>query len=102
MKISSRPDTAQVMLLFMSTLIGAEAIAQSPPSPALAPTNDFGPSNPFYASSTLPFQAPPFDKIKDEDFQPAIEAGIAQQQAEIQAIASSHEPPTFENTIVAM
>ena len=36
----------------------------------------FGPSNPFYAPSTLPFHAPPFDKIKDEDYQPAIEAGI--------------------------
>jgi peptidyl-dipeptidase Dcp len=102
MKISSRPDTAQVMLLFMSTLIGAEAIAQSPPSPALAPTNDFGPSNPFYASSTLPFQAPPFDKIKDEDFQPAIEAGMAQQQAEIQIIANNPDAPTLDNTIVAM
>ncbi len=38
----------------------------------------FGPSNPFYAESTLPFHAPPFDKIKDSDYQPAIEAGIAQ------------------------
>jgi peptidyl-dipeptidase Dcp len=90
------------MLLFMSTLIGAEAIAQSSPSPALAPTNDFGPSNPFYAPSTLPFQAPPFDKIKDEDFQPAIEAGMAQQQAEIQIIANNPDAPTLDNTIVAM
>ena len=39
----------------------------------------FGPSNPFYAASTLPFQAPPFDKIKDSDYQPAIDAGMAQQ-----------------------
>jgi peptidyl-dipeptidase Dcp len=102
MNISIRPDTAQVMLLFMSTLIGAEAIAQSSPSPALTPTNDFGPSNPFYAPSTLPFQAPPFDKIKDEDFQPAIEAGMAQQQAEIQTIANNPDAPTLDNTIVAM
>jgi peptidyl-dipeptidase Dcp len=102
MNISIRPDTAQVMLLFMSTLIGAEAIAQSSPGPALAPTNDFGPSNPFYAPSTLPFQAPPFDKIKDEDFQPAIEAGVAQQQAEIQTIANNPDAPTLDNTIVAM
>ena len=41
----------------------------------------FGPSNPFYKASTLPFQAPPFDKIKDSDYQPAIEAGMAQQIA---------------------
>ncbi len=39
----------------------------------------FGPSNPFYAPSTLPFQAPPFDKIKDSDYKPAIDAGMAQQ-----------------------
>ena len=41
---------------------------------------DFGPTNPFYAPSTLPFQAPPFDKIKDSDYQPAIEAGMAEQR----------------------
>ena len=42
---------------------------------AVASDTNFGPANPFYAPSTLPFQAPPFDKIKDEDYQPAIEAG---------------------------
>ncbi|HWJ34427.1 MAG TPA: M3 family metallopeptidase [Steroidobacteraceae bacterium] len=60
----------------------------------------FGPSNPFYAASTLPFQAPPFDRIKDDDYQPAIEAGMAQQQAEIRAIAGTAAKPTFENTLV--
>ncbi|MDP9007452.1 MAG: peptidyl-dipeptidase Dcp [Pseudomonadota bacterium] len=63
---------------------------------------EFGPSNPFYASSKLPFGAPPFDRIKDEDYQPAIEAGMAQQFAEIDAIANNPAPPTFENTFVAM
>jgi peptidyl-dipeptidase Dcp len=69
-----------------------------------AQTDDtsFGPSNPFYAASKLPFQAPPFDKIKDSDYQPAIEAGMAQQRKEMQAIADSPAPPTFENTVVAM
>jgi peptidyl-dipeptidase Dcp len=62
----------------------------------------FGRSNPFYAASTLPFQAPPFDRIKDSDYQPAFEAGMAQQLKEIEAIADNPEPPTFENTIVAM
>jgi peptidyl-dipeptidase Dcp len=63
---------------------------------------EFGPSNPFYAASTLPFQAPPFDKIKDADYQPAIEAGIAQSRAENEAIANNSAAPTFENTIAAM
>ncbi len=62
----------------------------------------FGPSNPFYAASTLPLQAPPFDKIKDGDYQPAIEAGMAQQQEEVRAIAENPDPPTFENTLVAL
>jgi peptidyl-dipeptidase Dcp len=62
----------------------------------------FGPGNPFYAPSALPFQAPPFDKIKDGDYQPAIEAGMAEQRKEIRAIAENAAAPTFENTIVAM
>ncbi len=62
----------------------------------------FGPANPFYAASTLPFEAPPFDKIKDSDYQPAMDAGIAQNLAEIRAIADNPAPPTFENTIVAI
>jgi peptidyl-dipeptidase Dcp len=63
---------------------------------------DFGPSNPFYAASSLPFSAPPFDKIRDEDYQSAIEAGMAQQLAEIRAIADNPASATFENTLVAM
>jgi peptidyl-dipeptidase Dcp len=75
---------------------------------AVAPTGygqaaaAFGPSNPFYATSTLPFQAPPFDKIHDEDYQPALEAGMAQQLVEVRAIADNPAAPTFDNTFVAM
>jgi peptidyl-dipeptidase Dcp len=68
---------------------------------ARAAASDFGPANPFYAPSALPFHAPPFDRIKDEDYQPAIEAGMAQQLAEIERIADDAAPPTFENTLVA-
>ena len=67
-----------------------------------ADSADFGPANPFYATSTLPFGAPPFDKIKDSDYQPAIEAGMAQELAEIDKIANDPAAPTFENTLVAM
>ncbi len=62
----------------------------------------FGPENPLYAASTLPFQAPPFDRIKDSDYQPAIEAGMAEQLQEVQAIADNPAAPTFENTTVAV
>ena len=59
-------------------------------------------NNPFFTPSTLPFQAPPFDKIKDSDFKPAIEEGMKQQLAEIKKIADNPAPPTFENTLVAL
>jgi peptidyl-dipeptidase Dcp len=58
--------------------------------------------NPFAAASTLAFQAPRFDIIKDGDYLPGFEAGIRQQLAEVDAIASNPAAPTFENTIVAL
>jgi peptidyl-dipeptidase Dcp len=58
--------------------------------------------NPFFAASTLPYQAPPFDKIKDSDFQPAIEEGMRRRIAEVDKIANQSDAPTFDNTIVAM
>jgi peptidyl-dipeptidase Dcp len=69
---------------------------------ARAQTVAFGPTNPFYAASTLPFQAPPFDKIKDSDYQPAIDAGLEQQLKEADAIAGNSAAPTFDNTLVAL
>jgi len=79
-------------------LLGLLAFAGS----GLAEAAAFGPSNPFYAPSVLPFGAPAFDKIKDEDYQPAIEAGMAQELDEIRRIADNPAAPTFENTLVAM
>jgi peptidyl-dipeptidase Dcp len=69
---------------------------------ASAPAGEFTPDNPFFKKSTLPYQAPPFDKIKDSDYQPAIEAGMKEELAEIEKIANSPDAPTFENTIVPM
>jgi len=59
-------------------------------------------SNPFFQKSTLPFEAPDFSNIKNGDFQPAIDEGMKQQQAEIQKIADNTEAPTFENTVAAI
>ena len=58
--------------------------------------------NPFFAESPLPHQLPPFDRIDDAHYAPAFERGMADQIAEIEAIAGASEPPTFENTIVAL
>ncbi|HOB13674.1 MAG TPA: M3 family metallopeptidase [Novosphingobium sp.] len=56
----------------------------------------------FAEASSLPFQAPDFSKIKESDYEPAIEQGIAIQLAEMDAIANNPEAPTFENTFLAM
>jgi len=62
----------------------------------------FGPANPFYKASTLPYHVPAFDKITDADYEPALNAGMAEQTKEMRAIADNAAAPTFENTIVAM
>jgi peptidyl-dipeptidase Dcp len=90
------------MMKHRSRLIVVGAVAQAIGAWSGAFCADFGPSNPFYAPSKLPFNAPPFDRIKDHDYQPAIEAGMAQQLAEINQIAVDPAPPTFDNTFVAM
>ena len=69
---------------------------------AQKPASNFGPGNPFYAPSTLPFQTTPFNKIKDSDYEAAIDAGMAQQLKEVEAIANNPAQPTFENTFVAL
>ncbi len=61
----------------------------------------FSAENPFAHRSTLEYELPPFDKIRDEHYLPAFYAGCEQQLEEIQAILDSGEA-TFENTIVAM
>jgi peptidyl-dipeptidase Dcp len=61
-------------------------------------TND----NPFFATYENEYGAPPFEKIKTEHYMPAFVEGIKQHQNEIDAIASSDEAPTFENTIEAL
>jgi peptidyl-dipeptidase Dcp len=59
-------------------------------------------ANPFFADSPLPLHYPQFDKIKDIDFGPAFDRGMAEELAEIEAIANNPAAPTFDNTIVAM
>jgi peptidyl-dipeptidase Dcp len=78
-------------------LLGACAGTSVPQAgaPAAAP-------NPLMTPSTLPYQYPAFDKIKDEHYRPAFDAGMAEQLAEIEAIANNPEAPTFDNTIVAL
>ena len=59
-------------------------------------------SNPFAKPSALPFQAPDFARIKDSNYLPAMIAGMAQQKAEVLAIANQKAAPTFDNTLAAL
>ena len=70
--------------------------------PAASAAGSLPASNPLAVPSNLPFDAPRFDLIKDTDFQPALDAGMAQLKAETDAIADNPAPPTFDNTITAL
>ena len=58
--------------------------------------------NPFFVDSPHYFNYPPFDLIANEHYQPAFEVGMAEQIAEVEAIAGQEAAPDFENTIVAL
>ncbi|ADB36986.1 M3 family metallopeptidase [Spirosoma linguale] len=58
--------------------------------------------NPFFSTYNTPFGVPPFDQIKPEHFEPAIEEGIRQQTAEIETITKQKATPTFANTVEAL
>ncbi|GGL09847.1 peptidyl-dipeptidase Dcp [Curtobacterium luteum] len=59
-------------------------------------------ATPFDEPSTLPYALPPFTDVRLEHFRPAFDAGTAEQQAEVEAIATNPDAPTFENTLVAL
>ena len=58
-------------------------------------------SNPFLAEWNTPYGIPDFDAVEEKHYVPAVEAGIAQQQAEIEAIIANTEAPTFANVVEA-
>ena len=92
----SLPRSSPLAALLLAVAASAALAAPGPSTPAP------GRSNPLLAASPLPYQAPPFDKIQDADYAPAIEEGMKREGAEIDAIANNPEPPTFANTLEAM
>ncbi|WP_370647446.1 M3 family metallopeptidase [Polymorphobacter sp. PAMC 29334] len=70
--------------------------------PAVAQVPGQSRANPFVMSSSLPFEAPRFDLIKDSDYQPAFETAMANHLAEVGEIANNPDAPTFDNTIGAL
>jgi peptidyl-dipeptidase Dcp len=83
-------------------LIAAGVAAVCSVAHAAEPASMLPAGNPFAQASKLPFNYPPFDQIRNEDYAPAFAEGMRQQAAEIEAIANNKKPATFDNTIVAM
>mgnify|MGYP006142759549 CR=1 FL=1 len=92
--------TTRLALAVAMTLgLALPAYSASAATPAAANAQQ---ANPFFADSPLPLHFPQFDKIKDSDFAPAFDAGMAQQLKEVEAIANNKAKPTFDNTIIAL
>ncbi len=94
---SISPEAALGVILVITHIAAISVMAQTSPvqNPDMA-------DNPLLTESSLPYHIPPFDKIKDQHFAPAIEEGMRQQLKEVEAVASNSEKPTFDNTIVAL
>ncbi|MGI9088518.1 MAG: M3 family metallopeptidase [Chthoniobacterales bacterium] len=80
-------------------LLSATAFASMHAAKTPAPASS---KNPLLSESTLPYQMPPFDKIKSADYSPAFAVALAEELKEVEAIAQNKETPTFENTVVAL
>jgi hypothetical protein len=93
-----RTSTLSFFGVMMLVGLWAAAADQNKPATEAAAVR----TNPFLTPSPLPFQAPPFDKIRDEDFKPALEEGIRLNRLEAERIADDPAPATFENTLVAL
>ena len=82
---------------------GQTAGAPEPAAPAAAAPAPQAPANPLLAEWSGPYGGvPPFDRVRVEDFRPALEAAMAENLAEVERIAADPAAPTFENTIEAL
>lgn len=81
------------MLVFIASLQNQTLNAQN---------NSVKMTNPLLHKSTLQYQAPLFNLIKDEHFKPAFEQGLKSHDEEIEKIANNPAKPTFENTVLAL
>ena len=94
---STCAEAALGVIVAMTHIAAISVIAQTSPvqNPNMA-------DNPLLTESSLPYHIPPFDKIKDEHFEPAIEAGMREELKEVESVANNSEKPTLDNTIVAL
>src|SRR5437763_9364278 len=90
---SSSARMCAVLAAMQIAVIAVAAEKNSSPMPA---------DNPFLTESPLAYHLPPFDRIKDDQFVPATEAGMQEQLKEVDAIAANADKATFDNTVVAL
>ena len=94
-------------IAIVALFLAVRCLASSPLDATVATEVPVRPSsmnddNPLLTESTLPYHLPPFDLIKDEHFIPAYEQGLLDELKEVAAIAANPEPPSFDNTMVAL
>jgi len=94
--------TKYLILSILTIALGATSLMTRSTETSASPATPAD-SNPLAAQWTGPYGGvPPFDKVKISDLKPALEAAMAENLAEIDAIANNKAKPTFENTIAAM
>jgi peptidyl-dipeptidase Dcp len=93
MQFFSKINLASAILVFAASLQTNTIQAQN---------NSVKMTNPLLQRSTLQYQAPPFNLIKDTDFKPAFEYGLGVHDKEIMAIADSPAKPSFQNSVLAL
>ena len=82
----------------LTTVVGGLALTATL-NPVLAMSQEH--QNPFLAPYTTPYEIPPFEQIQYSDYIPALQQGIAEQKAAVEAIINNPEAPTFDNTVLA-
>jgi peptidyl-dipeptidase Dcp len=91
---------AGVLALIAAGAIQGETVTQKSSKPGAGAAV---PTNALLAPWTGPYSGvPPFDKVKVDQFRPALEEGMAENLKEIDAIAANPAPPDFDNTIAAL
>jgi len=103
--MKSRLLTTAASTILSATLLSgcAATYSENMETTAAAPTAAIPAGTGYFATdSTLPFHAPDFTQISEDDYIPAFEQGMAIQQAEVRTIIDNPAAPTFDNTIVAL
>ena len=97
------PTLARVASLSLLLVVAVSACGDgNEPASTVIPSEISGHENPLLAVWDTDFGVPPFDLIENDHYLPAFREAMTRHMAEIEAIVNNPEPPTFENTIVAL